>query len=278
MFGVVGNILVLRTITKFKKRLSVVNIMFMNLALADLIMCLVSPPILLTITWYQGYYSHWTILCNLNGVFYIFNLHVNGWTLMAIALHRCWVISHPLTTKHLSRQMTVLFFVLVWMIALAVSIGAYLYWIYFPEACGTVSILVTHQFKVMTGFVSIIMVVSYSVLLFSFKKSNQVTTLHEKHMLQVKNAKKRLEVQSTKTCMIVICCYLASMIPTVTVSSLAHDMETGQNQKKNDLLIIALSANLFQNYINPFIYCLRSRQFRKRVESSTPNNHELQRF
>ncbi|THD22841.1 Neuropeptide Y receptor invertebrate [Fasciola hepatica] len=123
--GLAGNILVVWVVSRTKSIQTITNLFIANLAVSDILMCLVATPF----TPVSLYMQSWTLpeaVCKLLPITMGVSVYVSTLTSMAIALDRFFVIVHPF----LPRMRIWLCFVIIgtiWVIAVLISMPLAVY-------------------------------------------------------------------------------------------------------------------------------------------------------
>ncbi|XP_068111189.1 C3a anaphylatoxin chemotactic receptor-like [Hyperolius riggenbachi] len=125
LIGVPGNALVL-WVTSVKMKWTVNTIWFWNLALADVIFCL---SLLFSIV--QEFYTEWlygVTLCKLLPVVVHLNMFASVFTLVAISIDRCILVTRPVWAQnHRSLRMAWMMCLVIWMFSFLMCLPTVLY-------------------------------------------------------------------------------------------------------------------------------------------------------
>ncbi|OON14491.1 7 transmembrane receptor [Opisthorchis viverrini] len=123
--GLVGNILVVWVVSRTKSIQTITNIFIANLAVSDILMCLVATPF----TPVSLYMESWTLpeaVCKLLPITMAVSVYVSTLTSMAIALDRFFVIVHPFIPR---MRIWLCFFIIItiWVVAVLISLPLAVY-------------------------------------------------------------------------------------------------------------------------------------------------------
>jgi len=100
VFGMLSNGLVIWVVVRQRSRRQLHQLLMINLALSDLLLCILTMPLTLmeivTFSWPLGNYP---FLCRLTGCVQAISVYVSTLTIAAIALDRYHLIVHPTRTR-----------------------------------------------------------------------------------------------------------------------------------------------------------------------------------
>lgn len=251
ILGICGNLLVLMVILLNIRLASVSNLLLANLAAIDLLcMVFVAPGAI-----YRKLCTGMG-LCHASDTFVLahraitqFVITAAAASLFAIAVDRFLAISFPFKyTTIMTKCRAVYCICLSWLAGALISfVFMYLKFVYLQSAFCTLIILVTTAIYI-------------HIFLFALKKERQIAAL------QVSNIKRGTnflhERKSTKTMAIILGVFIAAWVPAVVFYIVVSPKEPRYLDIQNWInTIYFLNATL-----NPFIYCVRSRNFRKRLK------------
>lgn len=251
ILGTLGNLLVLMVILTNIRLATVSNLLLANLASIDLIcMAVVTPGTI---------YKHLCGrlgLCHASETFVLVNRGLSQFvvaaavsSLFSIAVDRFIAITFPFKyTSIMTKRRTVFGICLTWIAGVFVSsIFMGLNFVYLQSAYCTLLILVTISLYI-------------HIFLFALKKERQIAALQ---ITNVNGSTNFLhERKSTKTMAIILGVFAAAWIPAVAFYASVSPEDPRFLDFQNWInTIYFLNATL-----NPFIYCVRSVNFRKRVK------------
>lgn len=129
--GVTGNSLVVYVVCVKKSMQSVTNLFIMNLALSDILMCLLAVPFT-PISFFQEYWILGKFLCHLVSFSLGVSVYVSTLTSLAIAIDRYFVIVHPFKPR-MKLGVCCLLIAVVWIISISISLPLAVYIELIPE-------------------------------------------------------------------------------------------------------------------------------------------------
>jgi len=96
--GISGNLLVVMVVLARKHMRTTTNMYIVNMAVADILMCLVSVP-LTPLSTFMDKWIFGEILCKVTGASQGTSVYMSTFTLTAIAVDRYWTILHPFSSR-----------------------------------------------------------------------------------------------------------------------------------------------------------------------------------
>ena len=251
VLGTLGNLLVLMVIFINIRLASVSNLLLANLGLIDLLCTAYLVP--------GATYKLFCIgmgLCHVPNTFLLvqggivqFVVAAAVFSLFAIAVDRYIAISFPFKYSSLVTKRRVVFSVLLsWIVAALIAFTfKYLKLFYIQSAYCILLILVTTFLYI-------------HIFLFALKKERQIAALQVSNIRRVSNFLH--ERKSTKTMAIILGVFIAAWVPAVVFYAVVQRDDPIYPHLQNWInTIYFVNAAL-----NPFVYCVRSRNFRKRVK------------
>lgn len=249
LLTLVGNILVLTAFCLCKELRTITNYFLISLSVADLLTALLSMPIFMVSrisegNWFPGgdvFYDIWRsmdIVCGTASI----------WNLCLVSLDRYLAVTSPL--KHLvilttGRAKAVI--VLVWAISLALSILLHLTWTY-------KSILIT----------AISFFLPLAIIIFSYVRIYQVTTrtcdLRRNGGTQLKR-----DVRSAKQMVLVISMFILCWVGFFVLILVLSSNKSMRSTINPEVLDVVKSLTYLNSCINPLLYTLVSRKFKKAI-------------
>lgn len=251
ILGTLGNLLVLLVTLVNIRFATASNLLLANLASVDFIcMAFVTPGAI---------YKQLCIklgLCQLSEIFVLalrglgqFVVSAAVSSLFAIAVDRFLAISFPFKyTSMMTKRRTVYCICLTWLAGAVISsVFMGLNFVYIQSAYCTLLILVTISLYI-------------HIFLFALKKERQIAAL------QITNVKRNTnflhERKSTKTMAIILGVFSASWIPAVVF----YPVVSPEDPRYLDIQSWINTVYFLNATLNPFIYCVRSVNFRTRVK------------
>lgn len=123
--GITGNSLVVYVVCVKKSMQSVTNLFIMNLALSDILMCLLAVPFT-PISFFQDYWTLGKFLCHLVPFSLGVSVYVSTLTSLAIAIDRYFVIVHPFKPR-MKLGVCCLLIAVVWIVSISISLPLAIY-------------------------------------------------------------------------------------------------------------------------------------------------------
>nr|QVK45910.1 G protein-coupled receptor [Proales similis] len=125
VIGIAGNSLVIYVVSRRKSMQTVTNLFIMNLALSDILMCLLAVPFT-PIAYFQDHWILGRFLCHLVSYSTGISVYVSTLTSLAIAIDRYFVIVHPFKPR-MKLGVCVLLIAIVWLVSLSISLPLAIY-------------------------------------------------------------------------------------------------------------------------------------------------------
>lgn len=125
IIGIGGNSLVIYLVSKNKTMRTVTNVFIANMALSDIMICLLSIPF----TWISVRYEEWifgSILCSLVPFSMGVSVYVSTLTSLAIAIDRYFVIVHPFKPR-MKLSVTLIVISVIWIVSISISLPLAIY-------------------------------------------------------------------------------------------------------------------------------------------------------
>jgi hypothetical protein len=125
IIGISGNVLVVYVVCAKKTMQTVTNLFIMNLALSDILMCLLCVPFT-PISFYQKDWALGKFLCHLVPFSLGLSVYVSTLTSLAIAIDRYFVIVHPYKPR-MKLGVCCLLISVVWILSISISLPLAIY-------------------------------------------------------------------------------------------------------------------------------------------------------
>ena len=117
--------LVVYVVCRKKSMQSVTNLFIMNLALSDILMCLLAVPFT-PISFFQEYWILGEFLCHLIPFSLTVSVYVSTLTSLAIAIDRYFVIVHPFKPR-MKLGVCILLIGVIWIVSISISLPLAIY-------------------------------------------------------------------------------------------------------------------------------------------------------
>ena len=125
LVGISGNCLVVYVVLVKKSMQSVTNLFIMNLALSDVLVCLLAVPFT-PISFFQDNWTLGKFLCHLIPFSLGVSVYVSTLTSLAIAIDRYFVIVHPFKPR-MKLGVCCLLIAVVWIVSISISLPLAIY-------------------------------------------------------------------------------------------------------------------------------------------------------
>jgi len=282
LLGVSGNSLVVYVVVRNKCMHSITNIFITNLAISDIMMCLLAVPF----TPISGLLTSWVFgdaLCHIVPMTLGVSVHVSTLTSTAIAIDRYFVIVHPFKPR-MKILVCILLIVAIWIISISISLPLAIYqrvtWFeeeaayrcheYWPKPTA-------RQFFTVTSLI-LQYIVPCSIITFCYTKVSLVLKTRararigmgsqnrDRDELEIKR-KRRTNKMLIAMVSIFVCCWLP-----LNVVHLTMEYHEAIGEMKYFLLVfffahvIAMSSTVY----NPFLYAWMNENFKKEFKQVVP--------
>ncbi|CAL8094828.1 unnamed protein product [Calicophoron daubneyi] len=285
--GLAGNILVVWVVARTKSMQAITNIFIANLALSDILMCLVATPF----TPVSLYMKSWTLpeaVCKLLPITMGVSVYVSTLTSMAIALDRFFIIVHPF----LPRMKIWLCFVIIctiWVIAILISMPLAVYqqkhrdkdsniWAcqenWPKESSREVFTIVSFVLQFVVPC-SIISVCYFRIsLILQMRLKSKIASGAKTRLQDENEIKRKKRTNSILIAMVVIfvICWIPLNVLLIAMDVLSEGQTKVVNNSKYFSLIffvchlLAMSSAVY----NPFLYAWMNENFKKEVRRILP--------
>jgi hypothetical protein len=125
MLGIIGNSLVVFVVCRNKSMQSVTNVFITNLAVSDILMCLLCVPFT-PLSFFMDNWIFGKFLCHLVPFSLGVCVYVSTLTSLAIAIDRYFVIVHPFKPR-MKLGVCLLLIAVVWIVAISISLPLAIY-------------------------------------------------------------------------------------------------------------------------------------------------------
>ena len=282
LLGIVGNSLVVYVVIRNKSMQTITNIFITNLALSDIMMCLLAVPF----TPLSAFLRSWVFgdaLCHLVPMALGVSVYVSTLTSTAIAIDRYFVIVHPFKPR-MKIFVCLLLIIAIWIISISISLPLAIYQKVFWLDAQQVYVCYEHwpkttarQFFTVTNLI-LQYIVPCSIITFCYTKVSIVlrtrsrskigwgSKSREKDELEIKR-KKRTNKMLIAMVAIFVCCWL----PLNIVHIISEYKGTVQDWKYFVLVffiahVIAMSSTIY----NPLLYAWMNENFKKEFKLVVP--------
>ncbi|XP_068112848.1 C3a anaphylatoxin chemotactic receptor-like isoform X2 [Hyperolius riggenbachi] len=272
LVGIPGNLMVL-WVTGMRMKKTVTTVWYRNLALADIICCLVFPfiiPLFIYGKWIYG-----GTLCKILPSVHILNMFASVFTLMAISIDRCILVVRPVWAQnHRNLWMARMICVAIWVLSFLMCLPGVLYRRIFTEnnttQCGygreiynnesnisdqmhvTYPKATVHFTRTIFGFLIpfCIIFVSYAYLSNKLKNSRLL----------------KVQQKTTKVVFVIIIAFCVTWAPYHIMSVIV--LYTEKNRVVAYLVLLSRALATFNSCMNPVIYVFMGKDGKSRVRHS----------
>ncbi|CAH1784323.1 unnamed protein product [Owenia fusiformis] len=282
LLGVTGNSLVVFVVVRNKSMQSITNIFITNLAVSDIMMCLLSVPF----TPLSAFLPSWVFgdaMCHVIPMILGVSVYVSTLTSTAIAIDRYFVIVHPFKPR-MKVSVCLLLILAIWIISITISLPLAIYQKVKWNEDEYAFFCVEHwpkkasrQFFTVTSLI-LQYIVPCSVITFCYTKVSLVlrrrsktkigssSKTKDRDELELKR-KRRTNKMLIAMVAIFVCCWL----PLNIVHIFAEYEETLKDWPYYTLLffishIVAMSSAIY----NPFLYAWMNENFKKEFKTVLP--------
>lgn len=273
----IGNVLVCVAVLTVPRLRTVPNMFVTNLAVSDILMAIVCMPISLRVLM-SGEWPFGTVVCDLQGYFVFTFGIVSLENMSVIAVNRYFAVCRPFECKVVfTKRNVMLIIALLWILPSIASVPPLAGWGYYAFNGG--KSFCTYPFHVDMVYTTIVEVLFIAfpmgIIAFSYTKCILAIRSNNRRVAQVEDnpqpanheTRKAREIRATWTMMFATLGFSLCWLPVSAIDFI--DTYTGGNLPRqvfflNGFLVFASSA------INPFIYWLTYRDFRKAYREVLP--------
>ncbi len=282
ILGVSGNSLVVYVVIRNKSMQTITNIFITNLAVSDIMMCMLAVPF----TPISGLLQDWIFgefLCHLVPMTLGVSVHVSTLTSTAIAIDRYFVIVHPFKPR-MKIFVCILLIVAIWIISISISLPLAIYqqvrWDPSEDvhACAEFWPKKTaRQFFTVTSLI-LQYIVPCSIITFCYTRVSLVLRMRartkigsrsqnrERDELEIKRKRRTNKMLIAMVC-IFVCCWLPLNITHLTLEYY------GPVQDWKYFLLVFFTAHVIamsSTVYNPFLYAWMNENFKKEFKQVIP--------
>ncbi|XP_028996052.1 prolactin releasing hormone 2 receptor [Betta splendens] len=267
-----GNVLLLFLIWHKKKRHNTTNFLLSNLALVDLVMCVLCVPLTASYAFDRRGWVFGPHLCHLVSVMQSAAVFAAVLSLMAIAVDRYVVVAHPIRRRG-GCQFCWALVLLIWLSALALATPTALHTVYLDLRAAGLQMAVCEEFwdgqeRARLVYSSFILVfsyfvplgavsVSYCAISYKLKQRTMSSLMACPELRSARAAWSRRRRRTFCLLLVSVLCFAFSWLP-LQVVNLIHDLDTDFSILGKDYInVIQVSSHLFamsSACYNPFIY------------------------
>ena len=273
-----GNVIICFAVFKSTRFRTVPNMFVTNLAVSDILMAVVCMPISLHVL-ISGEWPFGSVVCDLQG-FFIFSFGIVSQVNMSvIAVNRYFAVCRPFDCKVIFTKRNVLLIIaLLWILPSIASVPPLAGWGYYAFNAGkSFCIYPFHVNMIYTTIVQVLFIAfpmgliafSYTKCFFAIRFSNrQVTQMADNPTKADHESRKAREIRATWTMMFATLGFSLCWLP-VSIIDFIDTFTGGGNLPRQAFMLNAFLV-FTSSTINPFIYWLSNRDFRKACRDALP--------
>ena len=274
----VGNVLVCIAVFKKVHLRTIPNMFITNLAVSDILMAIVCMPVSLHVL-ISGKWPFSPSVCDMHG-FFIFTFGIVSQVNMSvIAVNRYFALCRPFECKAIFTKINVLFMIaILWILPSVASVPPLVGWGYYAFHPGKAfCIYPFHVNMIYTTIVQLLFIAfpmglimfSYTKCILTIRSSNrQIAEMADDPTSVGQESRKEREVRATWTMLFSTLGFSMCWLP-VSVIDFIETSRGGRNLPRQVFMLNGFLIFL-SSTINPFIYWLSNRDFRKAFREVIP--------
>ena len=278
LLAFVGNVLVCIAVFKKAHLRTIPNMFIMNLAVSDILMAIVCMPISLHVL-ISGKWPFSSSVCDMHGFFMFTFGIVSQVNVSVIAVNRYFALCRPFECKAIFTKINVLFMIaILWILPSVASVPPLVGWGYYAFHPGKAfCIYPFHVNLIYTTIVQLLfiafpmglVVFSYTNCILAVRSSNrQIAEMADDPTSVGQGSRKAREVRATWTMLFSTLGFSMCWLP-VSVIDFIETSRGGGNLPRQVFMLNGFLI-FFSSTINPFIYWLSNRDFRKAFREVIP--------
>ena len=278
LLAFVGNVLVCIAVFKTAHLRTIPNMFITNLAVSDILMAIVCMPISLHVL-ISGKWPFSSSVCDMHGFFMFTFGIVSQVNVSVIAVNRYFALCRPFECKAIFTKINVLFMIaILWILPSVASVPPLVGWGYYAFHPGKAfCIYPFHVNLIYTTIVQLLfiafpmglVVFSYTNCILAVRSSNrQIAEMADDPTSVGQGSRKAREVRATWTMLFSTLGFSMCWLP-VSVIDFIETSRGGGNLPRQVFMLNGFLI-FFSSTINPFIYWLSNRDFRKAFREVIP--------
>ena len=282
LLAFVGNVLVCIAVFKTAHLRTIPNMFITNLAVSDILMAIVCMPISLHVL-ISGKWPFSSSVCDMHGFFMFTFGIVSQVNVSVIAVNRYFALCRPFECKAIFTKINVLFMIVIlWILPSVASVPPLVGWGYYAFHPGkALCIYPFHVNLIYTTIVQLLfiafpmglVVFSYTNCILAVRSSNrQIAEMADDPTSVGQGSRKAREVRATWTMLFSTLGFSMCWLP-VSVIDFIETSRGGENLPRQVFMLNGFLIFL-SSTINPFIYWLSNRDFRKAFREVIPFTFE----
>lgn len=267
----VGNFMVCVAVFKSVRVRTVPNMFVTNLAVSDILMATICMPISLHVL-ILGKWPFSSVVCDLQGFFMFSFGVVSPDNMTAIAVNRYFAVCRPFDCKAIFTKRNVLLIIVhLWLLPSVASVPPLVGWGYYEFNAGKGFCI--YPFNVNMIYTTIVQLLfiaspmgiigfSYAKCFLAIRSSNrQVEQIDDNPRQAEHESRRKREIRATLTMMLSTLGFNLCWIPVSVIDFI--DVFTGGGNLPRSVFMLNAFLIFTSSTINPFIYWLSNRDFRK---------------
>ena len=278
LLAFVGNVLVCIAVFKTAHLRTIPNVFITNLAVSDILMAIVCMPISLHVL-ISGKWPFSSSVCDMHGFFMFTFGIVSQVNVSVIAINRYFALCRPFECKAIFTKINVLFMIaILWILPSVASVPPLVGWGYYAFHPGKalcsypfhVNLIYAMTIRILfIAFPMGLIVFSYMRCILAIKSSNrQMREMSDDPSSVGQESRKAREVRATWTMLFSTLGFSMCWLP-VSVIDFIETSRGGGNLPRQVFMLNGFLI-FFSSTINPFIYWLSNRDFRKAFREVIP--------
>ena len=278
LLAFVGNVLVCIAVFKTAHLRTIPNVFITNLAVSDILMAIVCMPISLHVL-ISGKWPFSSSVCDMHGFFMFTFGIVSQVNVSVIAVNRYFALCRPFECKAIFTKINVLFMIaILWILPSVASVPPLVGWGYYAFHPGKalcsypfhVNLIYAMTIRILfIAFPMGLIVFSYMRCILAIKSSNrQMREMSDDPGSVGQESRKAREVRATWTMLFSTLGFSMCWLP-VSVIDFIETSRGGGNLPRQVFMLNGFLI-FFSSTINPFIYWLSNRDFRKAFREVIP--------
>ncbi|CAH1638867.1 unnamed protein product [Spodoptera littoralis] len=278
VLGLLGNILVCFVVARNKAMQTVTNLFISNLALSDILLCVVAVPFTPLYT-FRGDWSWGSVLCHIMPFAQGCSVYISTLTLMSIAIDRFFVIIYPFRPR-MKIETCLIVIIMIWTFSVSVTTPYAIFMTYFDLEVGKFceETWPSEDLRRLYGsvtsvlqFVLPFMVIAFCYTCVSFKLNDRAKAKAASKNSRKEELDKNRKRRTNQMLIAMVTIFGLSWLP-LNVINLCNDYYIYAIHLKYYYLVffighvIAMSSTCY----NPFIYAWMNENFRKEFKQLIP--------
>ena len=273
-----GNVLICVAVLRTPRLRTVSNTFVTNLAVSDILMAVVCMPISLRVL-ISSQWPFSSVVCDLQGFFMFSFGVVSQLNMSAVAVNRYFAVCRPFACKIIFTHRNVLLIIaLLWILPGIASVPPLVGWGYYAFNGGKAICIFPFNVNIIyTTIVQLLFIAfpmgfimfSYTKCFLTIRASNrQIAQMEDNPHPAINQSRKAREIRATRTMMFATLGFILCWVPVSVIDFI--DTFTGGGNLPRQVFILNAFLIFTSSTVNPFIYWLTNRDFRKAYRKVLP--------